>query len=139
MKAMAASGITYHYDEASKRVVLRQVKATITIDMGAVRFPFEAPVLKIVPEPRTVSQYDLAHVSFEDVMREHWHPSIKLVDIAERTMQFVDRSLMPPEEVSGWLGKRVDKLVREGTRPLVTIAVLVFALNIARALVLGLM
>lgn len=86
MKAMAASGITYHYDEARRQVVLKQSRATITIDMGAVRFPFEEPLVKIAPEPRTVSQYDLSQVTFEDVMREHWHPSIKLVDIAERTM-----------------------------------------------------
>lgn len=46
---------------------------------------------------------------------------------------------MPPEEVSGWLGKRVDILVREETKPVLSIGALVLGFNIVRALVFGIM
>ncbi len=39
-------------------------------------------------------------------MKEHWHPSIKLGDIIEKTSAFVERYLVPIDKVPGKIIKR---------------------------------
>lgn len=48
-------------------------------------------------------------------MKEHWHPSIKLGDIIEKTSNFVERYMVPIDKVSGKIIKRVhgnDSLIK---------------------------
>lgn len=44
-------------------------------------------------------------------MKEHWHPSIKLVDIAEKTKVFVEKNVMNIENESNtfvkWIHHKV--------------------------------
>ena len=105
LKALELSALQYHYEEGRKQVIVK-ARATIMIDLGSVRFPFEAPLIKIevYQASKLVCQYDIAFATFEDIMKEHWHPSIKLVDIVERTIKFLEKNLMPAEEILNTLG-----------------------------------
>ena len=68
-----------------------QVKnlATVSVDMSkGTLFPFAPPLIKIELKEASnsyISLFDLQQASFEDIMKEHWHPSIKLGDIIEKT------------------------------------------------------
>ncbi len=53
------------------------------------------PLIKIVGKSEDyISLFDMQKVTFEDIMREHWHPSIKVVDILERAVEFVSKNLI---------------------------------------------
>mmetsp|Transcript_29491 Transcript_29491/g.28641 ORF Transcript_29491/g.28641 Transcript_29491/m.28641 type:complete len:136 (-) Transcript_29491:237-644(-) len=43
-------------------------------------------------------------------MREHWHPSIKIIDIIERSLDFIEKNSAPLEEIKSSL-IRVNKKV----------------------------
>jgi hypothetical protein len=58
-----------------------------------------------------LSLFDLRQASFEDIMKEHWHPSIRLSDIAEKTISFVEKNLIPVTEVPGKITKRIHRSV----------------------------
>jgi len=64
-------------------------KANIKLDLSK-HFPFEAPLISIDLKDKELyfSLHNLEAITFEDVMKEHWHPSIKIVDIAEKTLLF---------------------------------------------------
>jgi hypothetical protein len=50
------------------------------------------PLFKFTPkanEESMISLFDLKRATFEDLMLEHWHPSIKVVDIAEKADEFI--------------------------------------------------
>lgn len=69
--------------------------AVIRLDLSK-QFPFEAPLISIELRDEEIyySMYNLERVSFEDVMREHWHPSIKLADIAEKSIEFANKNIV---------------------------------------------
>lgn len=69
--------------------------ATIKLDLSR-SFPFDAPSINIElkDNERYYALYNMEQLSFEDVMREHWHPSIKLADIAEKTVSFVEKNII---------------------------------------------
>jgi hypothetical protein len=59
-------------------------------------FPFMPPVFKFQPkgdENAIISLFDLKRASFEDLMLEHWHPSIKISDIAEKGEEFIRKKI----------------------------------------------
>lgn len=89
LKNLSQAGIDHRY-EPQRRLVILQGKdlVTITIDLGTTNFPFVAPNIAIVIKEPTnyITLFDLTQASFEDIMKEHWHPSIKLADIAEKTV-----------------------------------------------------
>eukprot|EP00347_Sterkiella_histriomuscorum_P017555 403348889 len=84
LKSLESSSIKYKYDPSTRTVIVLDKLSTITLDLSK-SFPFDAPLISIeLKEPALYySMFNLDNVSFEDIMREHWHPSIKLVDIAE--------------------------------------------------------
>jgi hypothetical protein len=110
-------------------------------------FPFVAPKILIeVKDPSNyVSLLDVQKASFEDIMKEHWHPSIRLSDIADKTMGFVERNLMPKDETKNFLVKKVHSKVTKSEDdksrrdPLVEIlfSVLIIKLSIAVLTTLG--
>ncbi len=54
------------------------------------------PVFKFQPkgdENAIISLFDLKRASFEDLMLEHWHPSIKISDIAEKGEEFIRKKI----------------------------------------------
>jgi hypothetical protein len=46
-------------------------------------------------------------------MKEHWHPSIRLADIVEKTQAYIDRGLVPLAEVESELGRRIHTMIFE--------------------------
>lgn len=90
-----------------------QVKnlATVFVDMSKkTLFPFAPPQIKIELKESAssyISLFDLQQATFEDIMKEHWHPSIKLGDIIEKSSEFVERYLVPIDKVPGKVIKRV--------------------------------
>jgi hypothetical protein len=86
--------------------------ATVSVDMSKkTLFPFAPPQIKIELKEATnesyISLFDLQHATFEDIMKEHWHPSIKLGDIIEKTTIFIEKYMVPIEKVPGKIIKRV--------------------------------
>ena len=73
--------------------------------------------------------FDLQQANFEDIMKEHWHPSIKLGDIIEKSSNFVERYLVPVEHVPGKIIKRV-----HGNDSLLKLFATVFFLKLSFAL-----
>ena len=55
-----------------------------------------------------MSIFDLKKATFEDLMLEHWHPSIKIIDIVERSEIFLRKNVSPVYEVPGKLLKFVN-------------------------------
>ena len=55
-----------------------------------------------------ISLFDLKRATFEDLMLEHWHPSIKVVDIAEKADEFILKNVASVSEVPGKLLKMVN-------------------------------
>ncbi len=94
-------------------------------------FPFSNPVIKI--ELKDVSEYvsmfDIRMASFEDIMREHWHPSIKLGDIIEKTSLFIENNLIPVDQVPGKVLKKVHKIILNSSNPLPKIVLTVFFIH----------
>jgi hypothetical protein len=74
--------------------------------------------------------FDLQHANFEDIMKEHWHPSIKLGDIIEKSSNFVERYLVPIENVPGKIIKRV-----HGNESLIKLFATVFFVKLAFAII----
>ena len=74
--------------------------------------------------------FDLQQANFEDIMKEHWHPSIKLGDIIEKSSNFVERYLVPVEHVPGKIIKRV-----HGNDSLLKLFATVFFLKLSFALI----
>lgn len=70
--------------------------ATIRLDLSKL-FPFDAPEIsiEIKDDESYFTLMDLKLVTFEDVMREYWHPSIKIVDIAEKSREYVKKHAIP--------------------------------------------
>jgi hypothetical protein len=62
--------------------------------------------------------FDLQQATFEDIMREHWHPSIRIGDIIERAKGMLDRMMVPMEEVPGKVLKRVQLMESNTKNPL---------------------
>jgi uncharacterized protein with ParB-like and HNH nuclease domain len=54
--------------------------------------------------------FDFNKLNFEDFMKELWHPSIKLVDIAERVSDFVDKNLAPIKDIPSGLIRKTLQL-----------------------------
>ena len=110
--------------------------------MGSVRFPFEAPriIIDVREKENYVSQFDLRYATFEDIMKEHWHPSIKLVDIAERTLKFIEKNLMPASEIHSIIGSRMHSMVARhdsgvGKRnPYLKVLLFILAVNLLRVI-----
>lgn len=86
--------------------------ATIHIDLSK-HFPFDSPGINIdlKEEELYYSLFDLKYASFEDIMREHWHPSIKVVDIAEKAVEFVHKNTIEIEKVPHKLTRLVHGLL----------------------------
>ena len=61
-------------------------------------FPFSHPIVKIELKEAAkdyLSLFDIQQATFEDIMKEHWHPSIRLGDIIEKSTGMVERYLVP--------------------------------------------
>lgn len=41
------------------------------------------------------SLFEFNKLKFEDIMKEHWHPSIKIIDITERVQDFIKKNQVP--------------------------------------------
>ena len=75
------------------------------------------------------SLYDFKQVTFEDVMREYWHPSIKIVDIAEKSIEFVKKNAIPFEKVPNRFARIVHGVINLD-KPLLKLFQLVFLIKL---------
>jgi hypothetical protein len=65
-------------------------------------------------------------------MKEHWHPSIRLGDIIEKTTNLVERYLVPIDQVPGKIVKRVHNLESDSDKnPLIKIFLSIFLIKLA--------
>lgn len=147
LKGLTAQGIEHKYDAARKTVFLQKGPFKVYIDLGVNHFPFVAP--KIVLDVKAamadhLSQFDIRQATFEDIMKEHWHPSIRLADIAEKSLTFCERSLMPADKIKSsflrWLQGMVGQYESGSTRkdPLFKVLLLVLLVKLTLAVVLSL-
>ncbi len=61
-------------------------------------------------------------------MREHWHPSIKLVDIAEKTIEFTQKNIVKKQILPNMLTRGIHSMLYQDS-PLVKIMLIVFILK----------
>jgi len=103
-------------------VYLKNVHYNLTLELGPkTQFPFMPPLFKFqakANEDTMISLFDLKRATFEDLMLEHWHPSIKIVDIAERAEEFIRKNVTRVTDVPGKLikivnGKSVTEIVKK--------------------------
>ena len=114
LKNLGLSSIEHKYDEKRKLIIIMDKIANLSLDLSK-SFPFEPPKIKIeMKEPLSYyCLYDLKKVSFVDIMKEHWHPSIKLVDIAEKTVEFTKKNTIKLGDLKHSLTSRIHLLGRE--------------------------
>lgn len=119
----------------------------VFIDLATNHFPFMAPkiVLNVNDALEShLSQFDIRQATFEDIMKEHWHPSIRLVDIAEKSMAFCERSMMPVEQIQSSLIRRMQGIVGRhesgaGRRdPILKLVIWILMIKLVLAVVLSL-
>lgn len=96
--------------------------ANIRLDLSNA-FPFDSP--RILIELKNASDYfslfDFSQVSFEQIMKEHWHPSIKLQDIIEKTSDFVARNITNVSEVPNNVSKIIHNVAQRNNIPIYNI------------------
>jgi len=104
----------HSFIEATKtiHIYLKNSFYNLTLELGPQTFfPFMPPLFKFTPksnESEIISLFDLKRATFEDLMLEHWHPSIKIVDIAERAEVFIRKNVTRVGDVPGKLIKMVN-------------------------------
>lgn len=93
-------------------IYLKNPFYNLTLELGPKTFfPFMPPLFKFTAksnESTMISLFDLKRATFEDLMLEHWHPSIKIVDIAERAEVFIKKNVTRVSDVPGKLIKMVN-------------------------------
>ena len=93
-------------------IYLKNPFYNLTLELGPqTSFPFMPPLFKFTPkgdESAFISLFDLKRATFEDLMLEHWHPSIKIVDVAERAEVFIRKNVTRVGDVPGKLIKMVN-------------------------------
>jgi hypothetical protein len=93
-------------------IYLKNPFYNLTLELGPhTFFPFMPPLFKFTAkseESAIISLFDLKRATFEDLMLEHWHPSIKIVDIAERAEVFIRKNVTRVTDVPGKLIKIVN-------------------------------
>ena len=108
------AGIDHSYISTTRtlHVYLKNPHYNLTLELGPrSQFPFMPPLFKFVPkcdETSVISLFDLKRATFEDLMLEHWHPSIKIIDIVERGEIFLKKNVSRINEVPGKLVKFVN-------------------------------
>ena len=113
----------HSFIEATKtiHINLKNPFYNLTLELGPQTFfPFMPPLFKFTPksdESAMISLFDLKRATFEDLMLEHWHPSIKVVDIAERAEIFIRKNVTRVADVPGKLikivnAKKISNLVK---------------------------
>lgn len=109
-----AGAFDHSYIEATKtiHIYLKNPFYNLTLELGPKTFfPFMPPLFKFTAksnESTMISLFDLKRATFEDLMLEHWHPSIKIVDIAERAEVFIKKNVTRVSDVPGKLIKMVN-------------------------------
>ncbi len=100
LKNLDLSTIQHKYDDLTKIILIIDKAANIRLDLSK-SFPFDAPDISIElkEEEFYFTLMDLKLATFEDVMREYWHPSIKIVDIAEKSREYVKKHAILIEKV----------------------------------------
>lgn len=70
----------------------------IRIEYGD-NFPFDKPQIDFALDGdakyvNSICLFDLNKLYFRDVMKEEFHPSLNLAEIAERSLQFLDKTVV---------------------------------------------
>lgn len=119
---------------------------SIILDLGSTQFPFVAPriIFDVKDGSNHLSLKDIRQATFEDIMKEHWHPSIKLVDIAEKSMAYVGRNLMPITELTSgkwiqWVHSLVNRYESGGGKrdPIFKVIIWVIMLKIVMSVLMS--
>ena len=74
-----------------KAIVINQL---VRIDYGK-DFPFAAPLISFLPQEGadTLSLFDLGALTFRDIMKEEYHPSLHFAEIGERSIAFYEKNV----------------------------------------------
>ena len=102
------TSIDFKYDEMKRLILIFDKRAKIFIDLSN-HFPFEAPIIRMELKDKEsqMSLFDFNNLKFEDIMKEHWHPSIKISDIAENVVDFIDRHSAPYRSIPAGVPKYI--------------------------------
>ena len=70
----------------------------IKIEYGE-NFPFEKPQIDFALEgdpkySNSLCLFDINKLYFRDIMKEDFHPSLNLSDVAERSLEFLDKTVI---------------------------------------------
>ena len=107
MKILESSNLKYKYDPDAKRILIIDKIALITIDLSN-SFPFLPPSINYDMQENKQLYYSLQNleqIKFETIMKEHWHPSIKLLDIAEKSISYLNRNAVEMPHIPSILAK----------------------------------
>lgn len=99
--------LRYQHLAAEKTVIINQI---VRIEYGD-DFPFGAPTIKFQLHKQDkydgcICLFDLERLQFRDIMKEDYHPSLNFAEIGERSLQFLEKTVIQKgkiQESSGCL------------------------------------
>ncbi|CDW74236.1 UNKNOWN [Stylonychia lemnae] len=106
LKNLQNTAINFKYDDTSMTLYVLDELANIKLDLSH-HFPFDAPLISIELKDKELfySLHNLENITFEDIMKEHWHPSIKILDIAEKTLLFTKKNTVKVKFITNMITK----------------------------------
>jgi ubiquitin-protein ligase len=96
-----ASGVHYKFEQSQRKIYSESKFFKVVIDLSK-DYPFFPPKIYLQPKSEfneTFSLFDFERLKFEDIMKEHWHPSIKIQDVIEKSIDFSDKNACPISEI----------------------------------------